>query len=147
MRLMLRGHKGYIGTILTPMLLGNGHEVVGLDSDLYKQSTFGYGLPEIPEITKDIPDVQLENVEEFDAILYLAGLSNYPLGNLNPNLTYDINHQASVKLGHLSKQAGVSRYIFSSSCSNYGAGGTDWLTEESEFNPVTPYGISKVKVE
>lgn len=100
MRLMLRGHKGYIGTILTPMLLGNGHEVVGLDSDLYKQSTFGYGLPEIPEITKDTPDVQLENVEGFDAVLHLAGLSNDPLGNLNPNspMILIIKHQLNWRI-------------------------------------------------
>ncbi|MDJ0799066.1 MAG: SDR family oxidoreductase [Calothrix sp. MO_167.B12] len=147
MRVLLTGHKGYIGTILAPMLVAKGHEVVGLDSDLYENSTFGEDLPEIPEIRKDIRDIQLEDVEGFDAVLHLAGLSNDPLGNLNPELTYDINHQASVKLAELSKQAGVSRYIFSSSCSNYGAGGTDWLTEESDFNPVTPYGISKVKVE
>ncbi|WP_413165607.1 NAD-dependent epimerase/dehydratase family protein [Capilliphycus salinus ALCB114379] len=147
MRVLLTGHKGYIGTILVPLLLEKGYEVVGLDSDLYRQSTFGEGIVEIPELIKDVRDVEISDLEGFDAVLHLAGLSNDPLGNLNPNLTYDINHLASVHLAKLSKQAGIPRYIFSSSCSNYGAGGSDWLTEESAFNPVTPYGRSKVLVE
>jgi nucleoside-diphosphate-sugar epimerase len=147
MRVLVTGHKGYIGTILVPMLLAAGHETVGFDSDLYERSTFGEGIAKIPEIRKDIRDVEKSDLEGFDAVLHLAGLSNDPLGNLNPNLTYEINHQASVRIAELAKQAGVSRYIFSSSCSNYGAGGEDLLNEESAFNPVTPYGESKVKVE
>ncbi len=129
------------------MLLNKGYEVVGFDSDLYQRSTFGDGIVEIPELRKDIRDVELKDLEGFEAVLHLAGLSNDPLGNLNPNLTYEINHLASVELAKLAKQAGVPRFIFSSSCSNYGAGGADWLNEESAFNPVTPYGVSKVKVE
>ncbi|MEB3280489.1 MAG: SDR family oxidoreductase [Lyngbya sp.] len=147
MRVLVTGHKGYIGTILVPLLLEKGHEVVGLDSDLYRQSTFGEGIQEIPELIKDVRDVEISDLEGFDAVLHLAGLSNDPLGNLNPNLTYEINHLASVHLAKLSKEAGIPRYIFSSSCSNYGAAGSDWLTEESAFNPVTPYGRSKVLVE
>ncbi|EAW33645.1 NAD(P)-dependent oxidoreductase [Lyngbya sp. PCC 8106] len=147
MRVLVTGHKGYIGTILVPLLLTKGHEVVGLDSDLYQQSTFGEGIANIPEIVKDVRDVEISDLEGFDAVLHLAGLSNDPLGNLNPDLTYEINHLASVHLAKLTKEAGISRYIFSSSCSNYGAGGSDWLTEESAFNPVTPYGRSKVLVE
>ncbi|MDJ0517927.1 MAG: SDR family oxidoreductase [Okeania sp. SIO2F4] len=147
MKVLLTGHKGYIGTVLVPMLLDRGHEVTGLDSDLYQDSTFGEGIREIPELKKDIRDVEASDLVGFDAMLHLAGLSNDPLGNLNPQLTYEINHLASVHLAKLSKEVGISRYIFSSSCSNYGAGGNDWLTEESAFNPVTPYGISKVKVE
>ena len=129
------------------MLLAEGHEVVGLDSDLYRKSTFGEGIHEISELRKDIRDVEVSDLDGFDAVMHLAGLSNDPLGNLNPDLTYDINHFASVRLAKLSKQAGIPRFIFSSSCSNYGAGGADWLTEESEFRPVTPYGVSKVRVE
>jgi nucleoside-diphosphate-sugar epimerase len=147
MRILVTGHKGYIGTVMVPMLLKKGYEVVGFDSDLYQSSTFGDGIVEIPELRKDIRDVELKDLEGFEAVLHLAGLSNDPLGNLNPNLTHQINHLASVELAKLAKQAGVPRFIFSSSCSNYGAGGADWLDEQSAFNPVTPYGVSKVKVE
>lgn len=147
MRVLLTGHKGYIGTILAPMLLNEGYDVVGMDSDIFRRCTFGNGMVAIPEVLKDIRDVEQSDLDGFDAVLHLAGLSNDPLGNLNPDLTYEINHLASVRLAELSKKAGVKRFIFSSSCSNYGAGGDDWLTEESAFNPVTPYGESKVRVE
>jgi len=129
------------------MLLDKEYEVVGLDTDLYSRSTFGQGIVEIPELKKDVRDIEPQDLEGFDTVFHLAGLSNDPLGNLNPQLTEEINYKASVKLAEFAKQAGVSRFIFSSSCSNYGAGGEDWLNEESAFNPVTPYGVSKVKVE
>ena len=148
MRILVTGDKGYIGTILTPMLVAEGHDVIGLDSDLYQRCTFGEGMPKTESIRKDLRDVDADDLEGFDAIMHLAALSNDPLGNLNPNLTYDINYRASVRLARLAKQAGVPRYIFSSSCSTYGAAlGEQMLTEEAEFNPVTPYGESKVLVE
>jgi nucleoside-diphosphate-sugar epimerase len=129
------------------MLRAAGHQPTGLDSDIFERCTFGDGIVNIPSIRKDVRDVELSDLKGFDAVLHLAGLSNDPLGDLNPQLTYEINHLASVRLAELAKQAGVERFIFSSSCSNYGAGGEDMLTEESAFNPVTPYGESKVRVE
>lgn len=152
MRVLVTGHQGYIGTILVPMLIAAGHDVVGLDTDLYSRSTFGGEVPIVPNLKSDVRDVTIENLtvgdlEGFEAVIHLAGLSNDPLGNLNPDLTHDINYLATVRIAELAKQAGASRYIFSSSCSNYGAGGQDWLTEESDFNPVTPYGVSKVRSE
>jgi len=147
MKVLVTGNLGYIGTILVPLLLDKGHEVVGLDSDLFSRCTFGDGFVEVPTTIKDIRDVVLDDVKGCEAICHLAGLSNDPLGDLNPDLTMAINYEASVKLAELAKQAGVKRFAFSSSCSNYGAGGENWLTEESDFNPVTPYGKSKVLVE
>jgi nucleoside-diphosphate-sugar epimerase len=144
MKVLVTGHKGYIGTILVPMLKEQGHEVHGIDSDLFRNCTYGTLNLGIPEKIKDIRNMDLGDVEGFDAIIHLAGLSNDPLGNLNPNLTFDINYHASVKIAKLAKEAGVSRFLYSSSCSNYGASGDDWLTETSAFNPVTPYGESKV---
>lgn len=132
---------------MVPMLIAEAHEVVGLDSDLFERCTFGDGIQNIPELKKDIRDVEVSDLDGFDAVIHLAGLSNDPLGDLNPELTYEINHAASVRLASLAKEAGVTRFIFSSSCSNYGAGGENFLNEESQFNPVTPYGISKVRVE
>jgi nucleoside-diphosphate-sugar epimerase len=147
MRVLVTGSQGYIGTVLTTLLRDAGHEVVGLDSDLYERCSFGTAPPQIPLVRKDIRDVEIEDVEGFDAVMHLAALSNDPLGDLNPALTYEINHQASVRLAALAKDAGVPRYIFSSSCSNYGAAGDDLVKEGSSLNPVTPYGTAKVWVE
>jgi nucleoside-diphosphate-sugar epimerase len=146
-RVLLTGSHGYIGVILAPMLQAAGYDVVGLDSDLYAECTFGPRMPEIPLLKKDLRDVTAGDLRGLGAILHLAGLSNDPLGDLNPQVTFDINHLASVRLAELAKEAGVERYIFSSSCSTYGAAGDGMLTESAEFNPVTPYGESKVLVE
>ncbi|MEJ2720637.1 MAG: SDR family oxidoreductase, partial [bacterium] len=147
MRVMVTGHKGYIGTILVPMLLADGHEVVGYDSDLNRRCTFGDGIIGIPEIQKDVREAERADFEGVNAVMHLAGLSNDPLGDLNPELTYEINYKASIRLAELAKDAGVGRFIFSSSCSNYGAAGDDLIDENGAFNPVTPYGESKVLVE
>jgi nucleoside-diphosphate-sugar epimerase len=147
MRVAVTGSHGYIGARMVSMLVEEGIHIVGIDSDLYGDCTYGDGLIEIPLIRKDIRDVERADLEGFDAIIHLAGLSNDPLGNLNPRLTYEINHEASVRLAGLAREAGVPRFLFSSSCSTYGTAGEKVLDEEAAFNPVTPYGESKVLVE
>jgi len=147
MKVLVTGHRGYIGSVLVPMLLAHDHEVHGLDTDLFRACTFDGELVEIPDHVGDVRDVEAEHVKGFDAIIHLAGLSNDPLGDYNPSLTEDINHQGSLRLAKLAKEAGVQRFLFASSCSNYGGGGQDFLDENARFNPVTPYGVSKVEVE
>jgi nucleoside-diphosphate-sugar epimerase len=150
MRVLVTGHLGYIGSVLAPILVGAGHEVTGLDSDLYRDATFGdpAALPRLPTIEKDIRDVEEADLRGFDAIVHLAALSNDPLGDLDPELTFDINHRAVVRLAELARSAGARRFLFSSSCSNYGAsGGDELMTEDSDLRPVTAYGESKVRAE
>lgn len=147
MKLLLTGHKGYIGAVAAPLLTAAGHQVTGLDSDLFSGCSFGNEAPPIDEIIKDIRDLGPADLEGFQAVVHLAALSNDPLGNLDAGLTYAINHQASVHLAHLAKAAGVARFVFSSSCSTYGAAGDQFNDESAGLNPVTPYGESKVLVE
>jgi nucleoside-diphosphate-sugar epimerase len=147
MKILFTGHKGYIGAVAAPLLRAAGHEVSGLDTDLYAGCDFGNEADAIPEIRRDLRDLSLSDLEGFDAVVHLAALSNDPLGNLDSQLTYDINHLASVKLAKLAKEAGVQRFVFSSSCSTYGAAGDNFLDESAPLNPVTAYGESKVLVE
>jgi len=147
MRILLTGHKGYVGAVAGPILRSAGHDVIGLDTDLFAGCEFGDSPPEIPEVCKDIRDLTRADLEGFDAVVHLAALSNDPLGNLDPDLTYDINHIASVRMAKLAKAAGVKRFVFSSSCSTYGAAGEAIHDEAAPLNPVTAYGESKVLVE
>lgn len=147
MRILLTGSRGYIGTVMAPMMLAAGHEVVGVDADFYRHSTFGTWTDPIRTIVKDVRALETADLQGFDAVAHLAALSNDPLGDINPQLTYDINHLASVRLARLARQAGVQRFVFASSCSNYGAAGDAPVNEDSELNPVTAYGESKVRTE
>jgi nucleoside-diphosphate-sugar epimerase len=147
MRVLLTGHKGYIGAVAGPLLRAAGHDVVGMDIDLFAGCEFGAWEQDFAEIRRDIRDLTKKDLEGFDAVVHLAALSNDPLGNLSAGLTYDINHKASVRLAELAKAAGVTRFVFSSSCSTYGAGGDTFRDEAADLNPVTPYGESKVLVE
>src|SRR5262249_53540675 len=149
MRVLLTGHLGYIGTVLTPMLVKAGHDVVGMDSDLYSRCTYAAGgqLWEVPTIRNDTRDALHDDLAGFDGVIHLAALSNDPLGDLAPGLTDEINHRASVRLAELAKKAGVGSFVFASSCSNYGKAGEDMIDETGALNPVTAYGRSKVMSE
>lgn len=152
MKVLVTGNNGYIGTIMVPMLQAEGFEVEGLDSDLFKGCVFGDSsvtgaISNISYMKKDIRDLERSDIVGFDAIIHLCALSNDPLGNLNPRMTYEINHEASVRLAELAKSVGVGRFVFSSSCSVYGASTKPIVNELSEPKPVTPYAESKVLAE
>jgi len=147
MRVLITGHNGYIGSVMVGVLTRAGHSVTGLDTYLYEGCTFGDDSATVPAIRMDIRDVTPADLRGFDAVIHLAALSNDPLGHLNERCTLDINHVGSVRIAAAAKQAGVPRFLFASSCSLYGAAGDDMLTEAAAFNPITPYGASKVLVE
>jgi nucleoside-diphosphate-sugar epimerase len=148
MRVLLTGHEGYLGAVVAGVLTGAGHDVTGVDAGWFTDCTFGPPPAQVEGLRRDIRDLHARDLRGFDAVVHMAALSNDPLGDLNPSLTYEINHRASVALAEAAKQAGVGRFVFSSSCSLYGAAkGSDLLTEEAAFNPVTPYGESKIRVE
>lgn len=147
MRILVTGSEGYIGTVLVPMMMERGNEVVGMDTCYVADRHFVPGIKAHSVIRKDIRDVELSDLEGFDAIVHLAALSNDPLGEVNPELTDAINHRASVRLAELARGVGIKRFLYSSSCSIYGAGQSDLLDEKATFNPLTAYARSKVDTE
>jgi nucleoside-diphosphate-sugar epimerase len=148
MRVLLTGHQGYLGTVMAPVLAEAGHAVTGLDSGLFADCVLGPAPDDPPGLAVDLRDVDAAALRGFDAVVHLAALSNDPLGSLAPQLTYDINHHASVRLARLARDAGVRRFLYASTCSVYGAsGGDDLVDEDAALRPVTPYAESKVRVE
>ena len=146
MRVLITGHNGYIGSVMTRMIAAR-HDVVGLDTYFFERCTLGSERADVRALRVDVRDVREEHLAGFDAVIHLAALSNDPLGNLHAETTYEINHRASVHLARLAKAAGVPRFLFASSCSLYGVAGDEMLDENAGFNPITPYGESKIRVE
>jgi nucleoside-diphosphate-sugar epimerase len=149
MRVCVTGNRGYVGTVLTPLLRAAGHDVVGIDADFYRRCSFpcDVALPDIATEVKDIRDVEAKDFDRCDAVVHLAGLANDPLGEIDPELTAAINHHATMRLADCAKRAGVRRFLFASTCSVYGAAGESVVDEESPTRPVTAYGHSKLAAE
>lgn len=148
MRVLVTGSEGYIGTVLAPYLLARGHDVVGVDTGFHRVGWLYNGVDRAPAwISKDIRHLTVEDLRGFDAVVHLAELSNDPVGALNPDITFEINHLGSVRLATLAREAGVERFIYMSSCSVYGAAGDAFSTETSEVHPLTAYAQCKVLVE
>jgi len=148
MNILVTGNNGYVGTMLTRLLLENGYQVTGLDTDYYGGCEFeSYSYPQLRQIDKDIRTVSKEDLDGIDTVIHLAALSNDPLGAFDTSLTDDINYQATVKLAGLAKEAGIHRFIYASSCSMYGIAGEEAVSEDSPLAPVTEYAISKANSE
>ena len=147
MRVLVDGDRGYIGAVLVPFVRAAGHDVVGLDVGWYDGCDFGPQPSGYEQRTGDIRDVTPEDLKGFDAVIHLAAISNDPIGHLHPEATYGVNAHGTVHVATMAKAAGVPRFLFSSSCSLYGAAGGKPVDETARFNPVTPYGESKAIAE
>lgn len=148
MKILLTGSDGYLGCLLGPLLLQQGHDVVGLDTGFYREGTLFHSDSPTPlTYSKDLRKMQLADLQGADAVVHMAELSNDPLGQLAPNITYDINHMASVRLAELARKAGLRLFVYMSSCSVYGIADGDYVNEQSPVNPQTAYAICKTRVE
>lgn len=147
MRVLVAGDRGYIGTVMVPFLRRAGHDVVGLDLGLYEKCDFRGGPEQVDRDARDTRDVGPEDCADYDAVICLAALSNDPLGHLNRATTVSVNHDGTLRLAKAAKDAGVTRFLFASSCSLYGAAGSAAVAEDAPLNPVTPYGETKVSAE
>ena len=148
MRVLITGSEGYIGTILAPYLLASGHDVTGVDTGFHRVGWLYNGVDRAPAWrSADVRNLTVDELRGYDAVVHLAELSNDPVGELNPEITYEINHRGSVRLATLAREAGVERFVYMSSCSVYGSAGEGFSTETSEVQPLTAYAKSKVLVE
>jgi len=147
-RILVTGTEGYLGALLAPELIRQGYEVIGLDTGFYKErSLYQDGGPTPTTFAKDLRHVRLKDLKDVDAVVHMAELSNDPVGQLAPTITYEINHKGSLHLAELARKAGVKRFVYMSSCSVYGLSKEDHVTEESRVNPQTAYAICKTLVE
>ncbi|HEV2329550.1 MAG TPA: SDR family oxidoreductase [Verrucomicrobiae bacterium] len=148
MKILLVGSEGYLGSLLGPVLSRDGHDVIGIDTGFYREGTLYRAAGTIPRIvSKDVRQIEIEDLRDMEAVVHLGELSNDPLGQLSPDITHEINHNGSVRLAQLARQSGVSRFIYMSSCSVYGVSDANFVDEQSPVDPQTAYAVCKVRVE
>lgn len=148
MKILVTGTEGYLGSLLAPLLMEAGHELTAVDTGYYKSGWLYNGSPMTPRtLNQDIRRLRSDDLAGIEAVVHMAELSNDPTGELAPNITYDINHKGSVRLAELAKAAGVTRFVYMSSCSVYGIADGDYVSEESPVSPQTAYAVCKTLVE
>lgn len=148
MKILVTGTEGYLGSLLAPLLMERGHDVIGVDTGYYKAGWLYNATDRAPQtLSKDIRQLQIEDFQGVEAVVHMAELSNDPAGQLAPHITYEINHQGSLHIARLAKAAGVERFVYTSSCSVYGLTSEDFVDETSPVNPQTAYAMCKTLVE